>query len=332
MLRALVRAAMTAAFWCLGLVVVAWLAAGWASSPARAWSVHEMNRLIEETNFIVGQGCSGTLISLEHRLILTNYHCIAGDIRFVEKEEVAENGEVKKVRRERRERVTVTQRAYKDHEQVGSTAYVTEILLYRKARDIAVLRLVGDRLPATVFSPLLPEDQPILRGEPVWMVGNPRMLDATVTSGIVSNVNRTFRLPWADNEDVPMIQVSAPGHPGNSGGALYNDKGYLIGIPAAGYGGAETLALAIPVAEVRQVLRDNCLASIFDERADDAACRAEKDRKKGAPKEGEVLPPENAGPHGGEVASSLRILDLPAWRKWPGSRLGRLDDNGGQAR
>ena len=261
---------------------------GLMATAAQAVDVSALNKLIDETNFIVKDGCSGTLISLEKKIILTNHHCIAGDLKFVEKDEVGADGEVKKVKRERRERVTISQQSYKDHDQVGAASYTTEIVAYLQNRDIALLKVLGDKFPATTYAPLLPDGLEIKRGENVFVVGNPQMLDASVTSGIVSSVTRKFRLPWAENEDVPMIQVSAPSHPGNSGGALYNEGGFLIGIPAAGYGGQETLSLAIPVAQVKEVLRSNCLASIFDSKADDAKCEEEK--KKAAEKKKDKTP------------------------------------------
>lgn len=313
----ILRIALTAACFLLPVVLVAWVA-----GAAKAGDVHSLNRLIDETNFIVGQGCSGTLISLKEKIILTNHHCISRDIKFVEREEVGKDGTVKKVKRERRERVTVSQQSYKGHEQVGSASYTTEIVAYRQNRDIALLKMIGDKLPSSIFAPLLPDDEPILRGEPVFVVGNPRMLDATVTSGIVSSVTRTFRLPWAENEDVPMLQVSAAAHPGNSGGALYNAGGYLIGIPAAGYGGAETLSLAIPIDQVKEVLRDNCLASIFDELADDAACQAEKDREDTAEDliRAQPIDPDQMV----EVDygfSPVRTLKQTGWAAWFGVRI-----------
>ena len=55
--------------------------------PAVAWeNIKEMNEQIDQTNFIVGGGCSGTLISIEYRLILTAHHCIKGEIRTVKRD------------------------------------------------------------------------------------------------------------------------------------------------------------------------------------------------------------------------------------------------------
>jgi hypothetical protein len=67
---------------------------------------------------------------------------------------------------------------------------------------------------------------------------------------------------------------------GNSGGALYNAKGQLVGVPAAGYPSATFIGFAIPVEVVKLFLQDNCLASVFDEAADDTKCRAEKEARK----------------------------------------------------
>ena len=230
-----------------------------------------LNDLIDQTNFIVGQGCSGTLISMEHRLILTAHHCVDQNIRVVEREVRQPNGEMKKVRREQSDRVTVQQRDYRKHEQVGAIAYQTQIVAHRQERDLALLQLVADNLRSTAYSRVLPEDMDILRGDRVTAVGNPRMLDASLTSGVISSVSRSFKMAWTGPDEVPLIQYDAAASPGSSGGALYDSAGYLIGVTVAGIPGE--MALAIPVADVRQLLRDHCFASVFDAGADDGACR-----------------------------------------------------------
>ena len=81
-------------------------------------------------------------------------------------------------------------------------------------------------------------------------VGNPFGLDNTITSGIISGLNRS--IPPSEN----MIQTDAPINPGNSGGALVNQKGELIGICSSittysggnlGIGFAAPLEMVIPV-------------------------------------------------------------------------------------
>lgn len=231
-----------------------------STSSAFAWETKEMNALIDQTNFIVNRGCSGTLISIDPPLILTNYHCVDDNVRTVEKDIVYSNGTISKVKEVRLDPVNVEQVSYAGHETVGTSSYVSEIVARAKNRDIAILKLRAASIPHNTFSPLLPQDQQVQRGELVWAVGNPAGLDATVTSGIISSVTRTFRFPWAENEDLPMIQTDVGIFGGNSGGALYNSSGVLVGVPAAGHSQATHLGLAIPTSIVWEVLIANCLA------------------------------------------------------------------------
>lgn len=246
--------------------------------PASAWELADMNKVIDQTNFIVNRGCSGTLISLNPPLILTNYHCIDQNVRSVNKEVVDNNGVVSTIKEVRLDPVAVEQVSYAGHETVGSSSYVSEIVARQKNRDIAVLQLRAASIPHTVFSPLLPYGEEVQRGEIVWAVGNPAGLDATVTSGIISSVTRTFQFPWAENEDLPMIQTDVGIFGGNSGGALYNSSGILVGVPAAGHSQATHLGLAIPTAIVWEVLAKNCLAQ-FVGGADDADCNVEAEKQ-----------------------------------------------------
>src|SRR5215469_16014677 len=74
-------------------------------------------------------------------------------------------------------------------------------------------------------------------GQPVVVVGAPLGLSGTVTSGIISALNRTIQVPGEDNSTallVDAIQSDAAINPGNSGGAMVNCNGQLLGIPSAG--------------------------------------------------------------------------------------------------
>ena len=258
--------------------------------PASAWEdVQGMNRQIDATNFIVGRGCSGTLISVEYRLILTAHHCISIQVRRVTRDVVGEDGAIEKVTFEKRTRVTVRQSDYADYEQVGSVSYETIILDYKQERDLALLQLVGENLRSTEAAPILPSNLNLLRGEPITAVGNPMGLDATVTTGVVSSLNRTFEVPWALSERVPLVQLSANISGGSSGGALYDSKGRQIGVIIAGFRGTD-LGFAVPIFELYPVLDGLCMASIYDADADDEACVAEKE---GAKEGGDEVP---AGP------------------------------------
>ncbi len=119
--------------------------------------------------------------------------------------------------------------------------------------DIALLKIEGKNLPT---APLGDSDQ-LRVGDWVIAVGNPFGLENTVTAGIVSALNRNL----AGVGDVPggLIQTDAAINQGNSGGALANSRGQLIGINTAIYspvGANVGIGFAIPINRVRQVVRE----------------------------------------------------------------------------
>jgi len=93
-------------------------------------------------------------------------------------------------------------------------------------------------------------------GQPVVALGAPLGLSGTVTSGIISALDRTVEVPGENDRSallVSAMQTDAAINPGNSGGALVNCAGQLIGVPTAGAtvpgsaGGSIGLGFAIPV-------------------------------------------------------------------------------------
>jgi putative serine protease PepD len=93
-------------------------------------------------------------------------------------------------------------------------------------------------------------------GEPVVAIGAPLGLSGTVTSGIVSALDRTVEVPGENDRSallVSALQTDAAINPGNSGGALVNCAGQLLGVPTAGAtvpgsgGGSIGLGFAVPV-------------------------------------------------------------------------------------
>jgi S1-C subfamily serine protease len=232
--------------------------------PSDAWPSDAINRTIEQTNFIVDRGCSGTLISASKGLILTNYHCIDGKVSHVEREVSGADGTIAKKKFRKYEDVPVEQRHYDGFTNIGSSHYITEIV-----------KLKG-KTPHVFSSPLVPDGVLVTRGDRVYTVGNPLGNDATLVEGIISNANRAFDFPWTDGARLPMLQISGGIAGGNSGGALYNANGFLIGVPAAGYASATHIGFAIPMQVIKPFLRDNCLASVFDSAADDDKCKADK--------------------------------------------------------
>lgn len=258
------------------LLILTLAAVAGINASALAWTnVEEMNHQIDQTNFIVGNGCSGTLISVEYKLVVTAHHCVDGYIKKVTRDIVGKDGKIEKVQFERLERVTIQQRDYKRFDNVGAVSYQTEIVAYKQGRDLALLQLIGDNLRSTIAAPVLQAGGDIFRGQGVIAVGNPRMLDASVTVGVVSSTSRTFQVPWALGEKVPMVQFDANIQPGSSGGALFTNEGIYIGTTVAAFPGSD-LSLAVPVFELHDLLLESCMASVYDPEADDKACEAEK--------------------------------------------------------
>jgi putative serine protease PepD len=132
------------------------------------------------------------------------------------------------------------------------------------ASDIAVVRAQG----SLQLAPITLGSSVNLRvGQPVVAIGSPLGLGGTVTSGIISALNRPIAVP-TNPEDPPSvrnaIQTDAPINPGNSGGALVDMNGQLIGITSAietlgcapdAPCGSIGLGFAIPVDQAKQVAR-----------------------------------------------------------------------------
>ena len=106
----------------------------------------------------------------------------------------------------------------------------------------------------------LGESSSVKVGQPTVVIGSPLGLSGTVTSGIVSALDRTIQVPGENDSTallVSAIQTDAPINPGNSGGAMVNCSDQLIGVPTAGAtvptssgessGGSIGLGFAIPV-------------------------------------------------------------------------------------
>jgi len=126
--------------------------------------------------------------------------------------------------------------------------------------DIAVIKIEGENFPSI---PLGNSDD-LEIGEWVLAVGNPFNLTSTVTAGIVSAKARNINLlnGNADKNIFPIesfIQTDAAVNPGNSGGALVNSSGELVGINtaiASQTGSYSGYSFAVPVNLVQKVMRD----------------------------------------------------------------------------
>jgi len=117
--------------------------------------------------------------------------------------------------------------------------------------DLAVLRIPAvEPLPAIAMG----DSRDIMIGETVIAIGNPFGFSHTVTTGIVSAVNRSVRSEDRLFQD--FIQLDASINPGNSGGPLLNINGELIGINTAIYAKAQGIGFAIPINKAKRIVND----------------------------------------------------------------------------
>ena len=118
--------------------------------------------------------------------------------------------------------------------------------------DVAVLTVEGERLPPARFADELPRV-----GELAVALGNPFGFEKTVTAGIVSGLHRAIPALAQTQALVDLIQTDAAISPGNSGGALVNGRGEVIGINVAYIppsAGVVSLGFAIPAPTVTSIV------------------------------------------------------------------------------
>jgi serine protease Do len=117
--------------------------------------------------------------------------------------------------------------------------------------DLAVLRISpkGD-LPVIEMG----NSSNLMIGETVIAIGNPFGFSNTVTTGVISAVNRSVKADDTFYHD--FIQTDASINPGNSGGPLLNIYGELIGINTAIYAKAQGIGFAIPINKAKRVISD----------------------------------------------------------------------------
>ena len=163
---------------------------------------------------------SGVIIDGKRGFILTNAHVIAraGNIRVVLEDE---------------------------------REFEAKIIGADPDSDLAVLQIDSpDPLPAIEMG----SSDDLMIGETVIAIGNPFGFSHTVTTGVISAVDRSIRAQ--DRVYLDFIQIDASINPGNSGGPLLNINGDLIGINTAIYAKAQGIGFAIPINKAKKIISD----------------------------------------------------------------------------
>lgn len=206
---------------------------------------------------------SGIIISKNETelLILTNYHVVANSkelsVVFSPVEaEMEKKGEV-------------------DERLIPSAT----VKGYDAERDIAVIAVELDDIPKDIFSEIaiatIGDSSLLKAGDQVIAIGNSLGYGQSVTTGIVSAVNRKITMQGADGYTTvtnSFIQTDAAINQGNSGGALLDMNGNVIGINSVkiATAGVEGMGYAIPISEVEDII-DTLMSQKTRNMADDDA-------------------------------------------------------------
>ena len=154
----------------------------------------------------------------------------------------------------------VVQNATKLEVQIENDKYPATVVGTDRDNDLAVIKVEVPR--GHRFTPVpLGTSSGLQVGQKVLAIGNPFGLQRTLTTGIISGLERPLRDPVSRRTIQGAIQTDASINPGNSGGPLLNSKGEMIGINTAIYspgqsGGSIGIGFAVPVDIAKKILPD----------------------------------------------------------------------------
>ena len=103
-----------------------------------------------------------------------------------------------------------------------------QVMMEMPELDLAVIQVLDT--PLVIVPAVLGNPSAMRIGDEAYVVGNPFGLYGSMSSGVISGFDRTFRVPSSNIEIPGMIQFDAAANPGNSGGPLLNRAGHVIGI------------------------------------------------------------------------------------------------------
>ena len=120
-----------------------------------------------------------------------------------------------------------------------------------KATDIGVIRITGTKFPLASLG----TSDDLKVGQLAIAIGNPLGMQNTVSTGVISALQRSMRSTSGDLIE-NVIQIDAAINPGNSGGPLLDSRGTVIGINTAMIYGAQGIGFSIPINTARYVLTE----------------------------------------------------------------------------
>lgn len=185
-------------------------------------TITQSNDIFNMNKYVEGVG-SGVIVSSDG-YILTNSHVVS-------------NGRAKEM--------TVV---FSDGEKTPG-----KLIWQDESLDLAVIKVEKTGLPVMDIG----DSDKVSVGDKAVAIGNPLGLDlqSTLTSGYISGLNRTINMENGASMD-GLIQTDAAINGGNSGGALLNAKGELIGINTAKASGGEGIGFAIPINIAKSIVNE----------------------------------------------------------------------------
>jgi serine protease Do len=128
---------------------------------------------------------------------------------------------------------------------------VVEIWNGDRQRDLVIMKIEAQKLLALSLG----DSASIHPGDTVVAIGHPLGLEDTVSNGLVSAVRKV-------DDDLTVLQISAPIAPGSSGGPIFNDRGEVIGVATAIMLGGQNINFGVPVSYVKDLLKTSAPMSL----------------------------------------------------------------------
>lgn len=145
----------------------------------------------------------------------------------------------------------------------NGTTYNGSVIWADSNLDLAIVKITADKLD---YMNLADSDK-VKLAEDVFAIGNPIGIEfqRTVTKGIISGIDRTIKLQDTESYMEDLIQTDATINEGNSGGALINSNGELIGINTVKISNAEGIGFAVPINIIKPILEKLMNSGKFEE-------------------------------------------------------------------
>jgi hypothetical protein len=219
-------------------------------------------------------------IVMAEGVVITNYHVIEG----------AHNAQVKL--------------------KNGEVYDKVRVLDYDKRRDIAVLQVRATDLPMV----MLGESTEAEIGDAVLTIGNPKGLEHTVSTGIIS----ARRTDVKGLDGTMVFQMTAPISPGSSGGPLYNSRGEVIGITTAQFKEGQNLNFAVDFKYAKLMFGQGpgLQITLAELAAKESPAKSQEPSRASNPSSGGSS--NAAGEAYTEPTNLVTVTVLPGWKAQPG--------------